>query len=176
MLPQFDYGDDVRVVRNVRNDGTFPGKEVGELLVRRGSVGHVHDVGTYLQDQLIYRVYFIDCGLMVGCREEELVPAADPWVDSIFEFRDRVVVQRSLSANGEIVVPAGEIGTVLKILRDAPGGVQYHVHFNSGRMFQIPELILERAPETVKDESAEEESDKDGLSNKKSAMEAFGDD
>lgn len=143
MLPRFEYGDDVRVVRNVRNDGTFPGKEVGELLIRRGSVGNVHDVGTYLQDQLIYRVYFLDSGRMVGCREEELVPAADPWVDSLYEFRDRVSVKIPLSLRGEVVVPAGDIGTVMKILRDAPGGVLYHVHFNSGRVFQVPEPALE---------------------------------
>jgi len=143
MLPRFEYGDDVRVVRNVRNDGTFPGKEVGELLIRRGSVGHVHDVGTYLQDQLIYRVYFIESGRMVGCREEELVLAAEPWVDSQFEFRDRVMVKIPLSLRGEVVVPGGEVGTVMKILRDAPGGVLYHVHFISGRVFQVPEPALE---------------------------------
>ena len=108
MLPRFEYGDDVRVVRNVRNDGTFPGKEVGELLIRRGSVGHVHDVGTYLQDQLIYRVYFIESGRMVGCREEELVLAAEPWVDSQFEFRDRVSVKIPLSLRGEVVVPSAD--------------------------------------------------------------------
>lgn len=143
MLPRFQYGDEVRVIRNVRNDGTYPGKEVGELLLRRGSVGNVHDVGTYLQDQIIYRVYFIDSGRMVGCREEELVPAAEPWVDSRYEFRDRVATRIPLSVGGEVVVAQGEIGSVMKILRDAPGGVQYHVHFNSGRMFQIPELALE---------------------------------
>lgn len=149
MLPRFEYGDDVRVIRNVRNDGTFPGKEVGELLVRRGSVGHVHDVGTYLQDQLIYRVYFMESGRMIGCREEELVAASEPWVDSLFEFRDRVSVKIPLSVNGNCVVAAGDIGTVMKILRDVPGGVQYHVHFPSGRMFQIPERALDLDPATI---------------------------
>jgi len=145
MLPQFDYGDEVRVVRNVRNDGTFPGKEVGELLIRRGSVGSVHDVGTYLQDQLIYRVYFLESGRMVGCREEELVSAGLPWVETLFEFRDRVVMRVPLSAQGSIVVDKGTVGTVLKVLRDMPGGPQYHIHFSSGRMFQIPERVLELA-------------------------------
>jgi nitrogen fixation protein NifZ len=35
MRPRFDYGDAVRVIRNVRNDGTFPGQKTGNLLVRR---------------------------------------------------------------------------------------------------------------------------------------------
>ena len=47
MNPRWDFGDAVRVIRNVRNDGTFPGLNPGELLVRRGSIGHVRNVGTY---------------------------------------------------------------------------------------------------------------------------------
>ena len=58
--PRFEYGDEVRVTRNVRNDGTFPGAEVGELLIRRGSTGFVRDVGTFLQDQIVYSVLFIE--------------------------------------------------------------------------------------------------------------------
>lgn len=152
MLPRFEYGDDVRVIRNVRNDGTFPGKEVGELLIRRGSIGNVHDVGTYLQDQLIYRVYFIEDGRMVGCREEELIAASEPWVDSMFEFRDRVATKISLAVGGEVAVACGEVGTVMKILRDIPGGAQYHVHFPSGRMFQIPECALALVQKTGDDD------------------------
>ena len=30
-LPLFEYGDEVRVVRNVRNDGTYPGMDTGTL-------------------------------------------------------------------------------------------------------------------------------------------------
>jgi hypothetical protein len=73
VLPRWDYGDAVRVTRNVRNDGTFPGVPTGDLLVRRGRIGHVRDVGTFLQDQIIYSVHFLDEGRLVGCREEELV-------------------------------------------------------------------------------------------------------
>ena len=70
MRPRFDYGDEVRVRRNVRNDGTFPGAEVGRLLVRRGSTGFVRDLGTFLQDQVIYSVHFLAEDRLVGCREE----------------------------------------------------------------------------------------------------------
>ena len=52
MKPRWAYGDSVRLIRNVRNDGTYPGMDTGTLLIRRGSVGCVYDVGTYLQDQL----------------------------------------------------------------------------------------------------------------------------
>jgi hypothetical protein len=73
VLPRWDYGDAVRVTRNVRNDGTFPGVPTGDLLVRRGRIGHVRDVGTFLQDQIIYSVHFLAEGRLVGCREDELV-------------------------------------------------------------------------------------------------------
>lgn len=141
-LPQFEYGDEVRVIRNVRNDGTYPGMDTGSLLIRRGSVGCVYDVGTYLQDQLIYRVHFLDSGRTVGCREEELIPASEPWVPSRFEFRDQVLALRSFSVRGELVVEQGQVGSVMKVLRDPPEGVHYHVHFGNGRVLQIPEASL----------------------------------
>lgn len=141
-LPLYEYGDEVRVVRNVRNDGTYPGMDTGTLLIRRGAVGCVYDVGTYLQDQLIYRVHFLESGRTVGCREEELIPAADPWVPSLFEFRDNVVATRSLALRGEVVVAMGRQGSVMKVLRDLPQGVQYHVHFGDGLVLQVPEQSL----------------------------------
>jgi len=141
-LPLFEYGDEVRVVRNVRNDGTYPGMDTGTLLIRRGAVGCVYDVGTYLQDQLIYRVHFLESGRTVGCREEELIPAAEPWVPSLFEFRDNVVATRSLALRGEVVVEMGRQGSVMKVLRDLPQGVQYHVHFGDGLVLQVPEQSL----------------------------------
>lgn len=144
-LPLFEYGDEVRVVRNVRNDGTYPGMDTGTLLIRRGAVGCVYDVGTYLQDQLIYRVHFLESGRTVGCREEELIAAADPWVPSQFEFRDNVVATRSLALRGEVVVEMGRQGSVMKVLRDLPQGVQYHVHFGDGRVLQVPEASLAAA-------------------------------
>jgi len=91
MEPQcYDYGDEVRVIRNVRNDGTYPGLDVGAFLVRRGSVGYVVNVGTFLQDQVIYSVHFLEEQKVVGCREEELIRADEPWRPSRFEFRDKV--------------------------------------------------------------------------------------
>lgn len=144
MRPRFEYDDAVRVIRNVRNDGTFPGRETGELLIRRGSVGHVRDVGTFLQDQLIYTVHFLEDELMVGCREEELIPADAPWTPSRFEFRDKVRNRVPLGIQGEIIVEQDSPGEIIKVLRDAPEGVAYHVFFEkpSGRVLQVPESVL----------------------------------
>lgn len=37
--PVFDMGDRVRVRKLIRNDGTFPGKEVGFHLAKKGDIG-----------------------------------------------------------------------------------------------------------------------------------------
>ena len=145
MHNKWDLGDAVRVTRNVRNDGTYPGEETGALLIRRGSVGNVVDVGTFLQDQIIYSVHFLDVGRIVGCREEELLGGDEPWVPSAYEFRQKVRAAKTLASQGETLVEAGAIGQVLKVLRDAPGGVAYHVHFDSlpGRPLVVSEGALE---------------------------------
>jgi len=150
MRPRFDYGDEVRVIRNLRNDGTFPGEATGTLLVRRGSIGYVRDVGTFLQDQLIYSVHFLDAGRLVGCREEELQPAADPWTPSRFEFRDRVAARLPLGSGGRVLVEQGMVGEVLRVLRgtagpEGAGEVAYHVHFPGCNTLQVPESALKPA-------------------------------
>jgi len=138
----FEPSDAVRVIRNLRNDGTYPGLSTGSLLVRRGSIGYVVDVGIFLQDQVIYSVHFLDSDRIVGCRAEELISANAPWTPSRFETRENIRVIASLTVNGEIVVPAGTVGEILLVLRDTPSGVQYHVHF-PGHVLQVPETLLE---------------------------------
>ena len=139
---RYDYGDEVRVIRNVRNDGTYPGLDVGAPLVRRGSVGYVVNVGTFLQDQVIYSVHFLNEQRLVGCREEELIAASAPWTPSRYEFRDKVQSRVNLAVNGEIVAAIGEAGEILKVLRGEDSAeVHYHVRF-PGRTLQVPENVL----------------------------------
>jgi nitrogen fixation protein NifZ len=140
---RFDFGEQVRITRNVRNDGTYPGMEIGNLLIRRGSVGHVIEMGTFLQDQVIYTVHFLEHGRMVGCRAEELIPADAPWNPSRFEFRDKVLCTINLGVQGNIIAEKGAEGEILKVVRDAQP-MQYHVRF-PGRTLQVPESLLEPA-------------------------------
>ena len=71
--PLFQPGEKVRSLKNVKNDGTVPGREIGEIIVRKGDVGYVRDIGTYLQQFYIYAVDWIDRGTIVGMRAKELV-------------------------------------------------------------------------------------------------------
>ena len=142
MRPKFEYGDEVRVIRNVRNDGTYPGEETGRLLIRRGSIGYVRDVGTFLQDQLIYSVDFFDEQRMVGCREQELQAVDDPWIPTRFEFREKVTPKVNLGIQGEIIARPGDAGEIEKVLREHTAGPAYHVRFH-GRTLMVPETALE---------------------------------
>ena len=70
--PAFDYGEKVVSRKNVRNDGTFGGREIGELLVRKGDVGYVKSIGSFLQQFYIYGIDFVDRGYVVGMKGREL--------------------------------------------------------------------------------------------------------
>lgn len=142
MLPKFEFGNEVRIIRNVRNDGTYPGLSTGTLLVRRGSTGFVMNVGTFLQDQLIYTVNFLELNKIVGCREEELIGIDEPWIPSKFESREKVKSRVTLTVRGEVRVPPGMEGEILKVFRDENEGVLYHVIFHD-QVLQVPEASLE---------------------------------
>ncbi len=140
--PKFEYGEAVRVIRNLRNDGTYPGEPTGRLLISRGSVGYVRDVGTFLQDQLIYSVDFITQKRLVGCREQELQLASVPWIPNRYEFRDKVTPRMPLAIQGEVIARPGDAGEIEQVLREQPGGPAYHARFQ-GRTLLVPETALD---------------------------------
>ena len=72
--PAFRYGERVRAKRTVRNDGTYAGKEIGDILVRKGEEGVVVSIGTFLQQFYIYGVEFLDSGHRVGMKRREVDP------------------------------------------------------------------------------------------------------
>jgi nitrogen fixation protein NifZ len=73
--PRFRPGAKVRATLQVRNDGTVAGREVGDILVRKGDLGYVRDVGTYLQRFYVYAVEFVDRQAVIGMRGRELAEA-----------------------------------------------------------------------------------------------------
>ena len=79
--PVFYYGDRVRAKRTIKNDGTFPGKDTGDILCKKGEEGYVVSIGTFLQQFYIYGVEFVATGYRVGMKRKEL-EAADAAGDS----------------------------------------------------------------------------------------------
>ncbi|WP_184806898.1 nitrogen fixation protein NifZ [Nitrospirillum iridis] len=74
--PAFTFGDKVRSRRTIRNDGTYAGKEIGDILARKGEEGYVVSIGTFLQQFYIYGVEFVGSGHRVGMKRKELEPVA----------------------------------------------------------------------------------------------------
>jgi nitrogen fixation protein NifZ len=73
--PIYEYGEKVRSRRTIRNDGTFPGKDIGDILVKKGEEGYVVSIGTFLQQFYIYGVDFPSRGYRVGMKRKELESA-----------------------------------------------------------------------------------------------------
>ncbi len=70
--PRFEMGERVASRTVIRNDGTYTGKDIGEVLVHKGDVGYVRSIGTFLQQFYIYAVEFTASGHQVGMRAKEL--------------------------------------------------------------------------------------------------------
>lgn len=70
--PRFEIGERVASRSVVRNDGTFNGRDIGDVLVQRGELGYVRSIGTFLQQFYIYAVEFTASGHRVGMRAKEL--------------------------------------------------------------------------------------------------------
>ncbi len=77
ILSVFRVGQRVRLVKAIRNDGTYPHARVGDVLVDAGSEGYVRKIGDFLQTIRVYEVNFIEEGMTFGCREAELENALE---------------------------------------------------------------------------------------------------
>ncbi|MGE0113768.1 MAG: nitrogen fixation protein NifZ [Steroidobacteraceae bacterium] len=76
--PVFNFGEKVRALRTIRNDGTYCGREIGDVLVKKGEQGYVVHIGSFLQQFYIYGVEFIESGTRVGMKRKELEAVEAP--------------------------------------------------------------------------------------------------
>lgn len=71
--PRYQWGQEVRAVVDLYNDGSLPDAPEDILLVAAGGPGEIVQVGHH-QDANV-PVYMVDFGVAVlGCLEEEIVP------------------------------------------------------------------------------------------------------
>ncbi|MBW8192579.1 nitrogen fixation protein NifZ [Neiella marina] len=148
---KYEYGTKVRLISNVRNDGSFPGKMKGDLLLRRGSEGYVQQAGMHLQENVIYQVHFIDQNVIVGCKETELMDAALPWIDNEFEYGDRAQLTINLASQGVILAKLGQVVSVISVDRDDPESIQYRIQHG-----ELDVMVPARALCAVKDDALPE--------------------
>lgn len=73
-LPKYQWGQRVKALIDLHNDGSFPDAAADAMLVAVGDTGEIVQVGTQTEANLpIYLVEFGD-RLVVGCFEEEISP------------------------------------------------------------------------------------------------------
>jgi nitrogen fixation protein NifZ len=66
-----ELGDRVYAVRPLRNDGTYPHKEIGEILVHVGDVGYVREIAKFGGDTF-YTVEFVERAVVLGTRFRDI--------------------------------------------------------------------------------------------------------
>lgn len=73
-LPKYQWGQRVKALIDLLNDGSFPGKPADAMLVNVGDTGEIVQVGTQTEANL--PIYLVEFGerLVVGCLEEEISP------------------------------------------------------------------------------------------------------
>ncbi len=94
--PRFKFGERVVSRTTIRNDGTFNGKDIGDVLVTKGDVGYITSIGTFLQQFYIYAVEFTAHGYKVGMRAKELMTLDNLPDDIVEQLGDRAKELRQL--------------------------------------------------------------------------------
>lgn len=94
--PRFHYGERVVARSTIRNDGTFNGRDIGEVLVKKGDVGYVVSIGTFLQQFYIYAVEFTEYGYRVGMRAKELMTLDNIPEDILAQLGDKAEALKTL--------------------------------------------------------------------------------
>lgn len=71
---KFDWGQRVRAAVDLVNDGSYPGRADGELLVKNGACGEIVNVGTHVETDIVVYLVEFPTQLVVGCFEDEIEP------------------------------------------------------------------------------------------------------
>jgi nitrogen fixation protein NifZ len=83
---KFGIGQQVKLIKDIVNDGTYPHDAIGTLMMPKGAIGYVKSIGEFLQVIRVYEVHFLgvkDAPVeIVGCRENEL--------EAMEDYRDEV--------------------------------------------------------------------------------------
>ncbi|MFO1107721.1 MAG: nitrogen fixation protein NifZ [Bradyrhizobium sp.] len=75
--PKYQWGQRVKALIDLHNDGSFPDAPAEGLLVGVGDTGEIVQVGRHTDANL--PVYLVEFGerLVVGCLEEEISPLGE---------------------------------------------------------------------------------------------------
>ena len=97
--PRYAMGERVISRTVIRNDGTYNGKDIGEVLVNKGEIGYVININTFLQQFYIYAVDFVESGHRVGMRAKELCTLDNLPEEVLAQLGDKAAVLQGLGSN-----------------------------------------------------------------------------
>ncbi len=141
---RFHCGHQVRVVRNIRNDGSFTQLDKGALLIDAGATGIVHSSGYFLQDQVIYQVYFPKSNRVVGVRDTEVIDATLPWVPCLFRSLDKARLRVALKMFEDIIARKGDVVEVQRVERNLESGaLNYEILVGSEHLVTVNSQVLD---------------------------------
>lgn len=142
--PKFGYGEEVRLITNIRNDGSFQNGLKGECLMRRGETGFVRHAGLFLQDQVVYQIHFLASNQIIGCKETELMRADQPWVMNAFEYGDKVFLTQPLAMQQKMIAERGDRAFIIGVQREdneQENTMMYRIQVNEFDVL-VPESAL----------------------------------
>lgn len=125
---RFVTGDEIRVIRNIRNDGSYGSMDKGNLLVAAGETGEVRGSGYFLQDQVIYQVYFPKSNRIIGVRDSEVIDSKLDWIPCLFRSLDKARLKLALKMKESIIACKGDVVEVQRVYRDLESGkLEYEI-------------------------------------------------
>ncbi|MEI8633962.1 nitrogen fixation protein NifZ [Vibrio sp. PP-XX7] len=139
---RFPPGTVVRLVRNVRNDGSFTDLRKGELLVAAGTEGIIRTYGYWLQTQVIYQVFFPDVQRVIGIREAEVIDAGLEWVPCRFRVGDKARLRYTLTMQSRCLSRKGEMVDIHRVHRDLDTGQLKYEIILEGLHFHLEDKVL----------------------------------
>ena len=128
-MDHFKTGASVRLLFDIKNDGTFFGRKRGEIIQPAGALGYVANRND-LADLTVYEVHFLESSSRVGCREKELISGDEVWLAPIFKKRASVAAKIDLTYEKQLIVRRGERGRVTVVRYQKGEGYLYEVKFS----------------------------------------------
>ncbi|QOY55888.1 nitrogen fixation protein NifZ [Candidatus Sulfurimonas marisnigri] len=95
---KYAIGQKVELLEDIVNDGTYPHAKIGSLMMPKGSIGYIKDMGEFLQVIRVYEVHFFGTEMevdIIGCREHELKLIEDGYVS------EDILEQEAMKAHRE---------------------------------------------------------------------------
>jgi nitrogen fixation protein NifZ len=74
-LPKFQWGQRVRCLIDLVNDGSYPNAPEDALLAASGTLGEIVQVGAHVDTNTPVYIVEFEEKFVIGCLEEEIEPA-----------------------------------------------------------------------------------------------------